>query len=58
MTENQDTAPDTVANRYDPFVRGLAIGALAVLLGFVLIAGIVYFSSDYEFARVLDPGSP
>jgi hypothetical protein len=56
MTDNNE-APG-VADRFDPFVRGLAIGALVVLLGFVLVAGIVYFSSDYEFARVLDPGAP
>jgi cytochrome c oxidase subunit 2 len=39
----------------DPFVKGAAIGASVVMFAFLLIAGIVYFSSDYEFASVAAP---
>ena len=39
----------------DPFVKGAAIGAAVVLFTFLAIAGIVYFSTDYEFASVGAP---
>lgn len=52
--EHTDNARE--AARFDPFVRGLAIGAAVVLLGFLIMAAVVYFSSDYHFASVLDGG--
>jgi mono/diheme cytochrome c family protein len=49
----QESAPDTVP--WDRFVKGAAIGAAVVLILFVAIAGVVYFSTDYEFASVAEP---
>ena len=38
------------SEHWDPLVRGFAIGVTVVLIGFLVVAGIVYFGSSYEFA--------
>ena len=47
-TEQQP--PDT--RDWDAFIKATAVGITAVLLLFVLVWGIAYFASDYEFATV------
>jgi cytochrome c551/c552 len=49
MAEAHETQ-EAGGDRWDPLVKGAATGAAIVLVVFLIIVGIIYFSSDYEFA--------
>ena len=49
MTE-ADQIQEGSWDRWDPLVKGAATGAAIVVVVFLVIVGVLYFASDYEFA--------
>ncbi len=53
--QNQEQTVTTDAR--DRLIRGAAVGSSVVLILFLVIAGTVYYTTDYEFASVSEPGA-
>lgn len=59
MTDDNDRPRQQTgtADARDRLIRGAAVGSSVVLILFLVIAGAVYYTTDYEFASVSEPGA-